>query len=158
MCGLSEIRCIRPLTLTTRRVLAKGDGGGVSIDASSDTSDGTLTSPNASSTFLCGNGGAFIENKAGERGGALYVTRESKAVWRNCSSSRNTASLGAALYSSHAMVQLLDGSKLSNDDVSRTLQPFQSHFVLYNLRRVRVMVMVSRLGLWLRRNVRGVRG
>lgn len=100
-------------------LLAKGDGGGAAVDASSDTSDGTLTSQNASSIFLCNNGGAFIENEAGERGGALYVTRGSKAVWRNCSSSRNYASLGAAVYSSHAIMHLLDGSKLSNDDVSR---------------------------------------
>lgn len=53
----------------------------MALDASSGTNDGTLTSTNASSSLTLGGGGTFQGNQAGERGGALYVTRDSVVVW-----------------------------------------------------------------------------
>lgn len=59
----------------------------------------------------------FQSNEAGERGGAMYVTRESKVVWEGCHSQRNTASLGAAVYASNAVIELLGDSVLAYDEV-----------------------------------------
>ncbi|CAN0337997.1 unnamed protein product, partial [Laminaria digitata] len=56
-------------------------------------------------------------NQAGERGGALYATRGARAKWYACHSSMNSASLGAAVYASHSVVELREGSTLSYDEV-----------------------------------------
>lgn len=93
------------------------DGGGVALDAASGSADDGLLLSNASSTLSCVGGGIFEQNDAGERGGAVYVTRESTVTFDGCSSLRNTASLGAAVYASHSFVTLSGGSVLAYDEV-----------------------------------------
>lgn len=56
-------------------------------------------------------------NQAGERGGAVYVTRESTVTFDACGSLRNSASLGAAVYAAHSFVALTGGSALAYDEV-----------------------------------------
>lgn len=88
------------------------------MDASSGTTDGTLALTDAFSSLECLGGGMLEENQAGERGGALYATRGAKAKWYACHSFKNSASLGAAIYASHSVIELREGSTLSNDKVS----------------------------------------
>lgn len=86
------------------------------MDASSGTSNDDLNAADASSSLDC-RGGAFEGNRAGERGGTVYVTRGSVVTFEGCGSFGNSASLGASVYASHSFVTLSEGSVLANDEV-----------------------------------------
>eukprot|EP00903_Cladosiphon_okamuranus_P009052 g8654.t1 len=96
---------------------AELDGGGVAVDAAAGTTDDSLFLSNASSTLTCRGGGTFEGNLAGERGGAMYVTRGSTVTFDACGSLSNSASVGAAVYAAHSFVALMGGSMLAYDEV-----------------------------------------
>lgn len=113
---MSSATCCPSATLLNPST-AVYDGGGVALDASSDSYDTSLTDSEAFSTLEC-RGGAILEaNEARERGGAFYVTRGSRMMWNSCTSTENSASLGTSIYASNAELELGGDSILAQDSV-----------------------------------------
>lgn len=94
------------------------NGGGISVDSSSEPYDNALRDAQAPSSFRCEGMTQFESNVALESGGAFHARSGAIVQWDSCISSHNEASIvGGAIFASHATVELGPESVLAYDTV-----------------------------------------